>query len=929
MNLPMNAKRLFPSIVFAFAILWVGDFFVRCAWSPPVALASGDIWGAHAGTAPGAGWLVAGQVVIAAIFAAVWIGGFAARASLKGPAVIGVAAGLVSQAISLACHGVGPVTLALALQWLVAGTLQGTLLACAFLVASRWRNSRTVRVWVVRAALAVVPTLLLFAGAEGALRISGYGFDPNFFIPAKDGELRANERFAWRFMPSALARSPAPERIAVPKPPGTRRVFLLGSSAAMGYPSPAFGVGRVLEVMLRAAHPEARIEVINTAMTAINSHVVAEIARECRNYEPDIFVVYTGNNEVVGPYGPGTVLSTVRSNRLFIRAGIALSSLRVGQWMSRLAAGSAPVRWRGMEMFAGNAISAGDARLAGVVENYRANLASICASGASAGARVILCTVPVNLRDLAPFGSPDAAARFARGRELMDEGKVVEAGEHFAAARDLDSIRFRADSALVSAARAVAAEEARPGLALADLAAGLEKRSGGAPGSDFFLEHVHLNFAGNYAAALIILDAIEPGAASRAPDAEACAAALAFTPWDAAAGAKMVLDLLARPPFGPQHDNLRQKARESLAEAQAKMRAADAVGAARAVYEKATREHPDDFWITANFASFLAQTGDSVAETNARRRAVELRPEVASAKVELARVLWKSGRESESRALMESAEKQMPGNAALIKSVADVFLENKQFDAAAIRLRAALAIQPEYPSAQINLAAIAQSKGDLAGAEKLLLAALAVQDDSAARTNLGNLLVRQRRTAEALPHFESAARLEPRDIGACQNLGAALLAVGKLAEAETAFRRVMELDVRNVRGEFSLGQISARRGDWLDAELRWRAALSRQPGFLPAARELAWMFATAPDDSVRRAEEAISIAERLRQAAADVPAVLDALGAAYANVGRFDEAVFNASRAAELAEKAGDPTAAEIRQRVALYRAGRPFRAKL
>ncbi len=929
MNIPMNAKRLFLSTVLAFAILWVGDFFVRWAWSPPVALASGDTWGLSAGTPPGAGWLVAGQVVTAAIFAAFWIGGVAAHASFKGAAVVGVAAGLVSQATSLTCHEVGPVTLALAWQWLVAGTFQGMLLAIAFSVASRWRDSRTVRLSVLRAALAIVPTFLLFAGAEGALRVAGSGFDPHFFIPAKDGELRANERFAWRFMPGALARSPAPERIAVPKPPGTRRVFLLGSSAAMGYPSPAFGVGRVLEVMLRAAHPEVRIEVINTAMTAINSHVVAEIARECVRYEPDVFVVYTGNNEVVGPYGPGTVLSAVRSNRLFIRAGIVVSSLRVGQWASRLAAGSAPVRWGGMEMFAGNAIPAGDPRLAGVVENYRANLASICASGASAGARVILCTVPVNLRDLAPFGSPEAAARFARGRELVDEGKVVEAGENFAAARDLDSIRFRADSALVAAARAVAAEEARPGLALADLAAGLEKRSDGAPGSDFFLEHVHLNFAGNYAAALIILDAIEPGAASRAPDAEACAAALAFTPWDAAAGAKMVLDLLARPPFGPQHDNLRRKARESLAEAQAKMRAADAVGAARAVYEKATRERPDDFWIASNFASFLAQTGDAAAETAVRRRVVALRAEVASTKVELARVLWKSGGEMEPRGLLATAEKQMPGNAALMKSIADVFLENKQFDDAAKHLRAALAIQPEYPSAQINLAAIAQSKGDLAEAEKLLLAALAVQDDAAARTNLGNLLVRQRRTADALPHFESAARLEPRDIGARQNLGAALLAVGKLAEAETAFRKVMELDVRNVRGEFSLGQISARRGDWLDAELRWRAVLSRQPGFLPAARELAWLLATAPDDSVRRSDEAVSIAERLREVAADAPAVLDALGAAYANAGRFDEAVFNASRAADLAEKAGDPTAAEIRERVTLYRAGRPFRTKL
>ncbi len=925
MNLPTHAKRLFPSTAIAFAILWIGDFWVRCVWRPPVAFAPGDLWGPGDGAEPGIGWLLLGQVIIAVI----WSIRFASPKSAKRAAITCLSAGLVSQACSLVAHGASPWTLGLAMKGFVAGVFQGTLLAVAFLTAARCRTSRTVRMWVLRFALASVPPSLLLVGAEVALRISGYGFDPHLFVRATDGALRANERFAWRFMPSALARSPAPERLAVPKPPGTRRVFLLGSSAAMGYPSPAFGVGRVLEVMLQAAHPDVRVEVINTAMTAINSHVVAEIARECRDYEPDLFIVYTGNNEVVGPYGPGTVLSAVQSNRLFIRAGVAMSSLRVGQWMSRLTSGSGPVRWGGMEMFASNAISAGDSRLLGVVENYRANLASICASGGSAGARVILCTVPVNLRDLAPFGSPEAATRYARGRELLDAGKVVEAGESFAAARDMDSVRFRADSALVSAARRVAEAEARPGLALADLAAGLEKRSGGAPGDDFFLEHVHLNFAGNYAAALIILDAIEPGAVGRAPDAETCATALAFTPWDAAAGAKMVLDLLARPPFGPQHENLRQKARESLAEAQAKIRATGAVAAARAVYEKAASERPNDFWIASNFASFLSQTGDTVAETTVRRRTVELRPEVASSKVELARVLWKSGRESESRELFENAETQMPENAALRKSIADVFLENNQLDAAEKQLRATLAIQPEFPSAQVNLAAIAQSKGNFSEAEQLLLAALAVRSDAAAHANLGNLLVRQNRTEEALPHFECAAKLEPRDIGASQNLGAALLAVGKLAEAEAAFRKVLELDVRNVRGEFSLGQVSARRGDWLDAELRWRAILSRQPGFLPAARELAWLFATAPDDSVRRADEAIAIAERLRQAAADAPAVLDALGAAYANAGRFDEAVAQATRAAELAEKAGDPTAAEIRERIALYRAGRPFRTKL
>ncbi len=779
--------------------------------------------------------------------------------------------------------------------------------------------------------MAIVPSVVLLGGIEFALRFAGYGFDPHFFVQAENarGVRRANERFAWRFMPPTLARSPSPERIAVPKPPGTRRIFLLGSSAAMGYPNPAFGTGRMIEVMLRSAHPGEGIEVINTAVTAINSHVVAEIARECRSYEPDVFVVFTGNNEVVGPYGPGTVLSGVRGNRLVVRAGMALTSLRFGQWMSRVAAGREPVRWAGMEMFAGHEVPAGDPRLAAVHENYRANLASICRSGWSAGARVVLCTVPVNLRDCAPFASAEAADRFARGRESWEAGRAVEARGHFAAARDLDALRFRADSALVSAARALAADEARPALALADLEQGFGRISGGAPGSDLFLEHVHLNFAGNHAAALLIFDAIEPGAASRAPTADACAAALAYTPWEAAADAKRVIELLARPPFGPQHENLRQRARESLGQARTQMQHSGAAADARATYEKAVRERPDDFWIASNFAGFLAQTGDAAGEAGVRRRIVAMRPEAAAAKVELARALWKSGQASEARGLCELAGKQLPGNAALCKAIGDVFLENREFDAAAKQLRAALAIQPDHPSALLNLAAVAQNQGNLPEAERLLRRSLELQDDAAAHANLGNLLARQRRTAEALPQFEAAAKLDPGDASARHNFGAVLLAGGRIAEAEAAFRAALAIDARHVRAEFSLGQISARRGEWREAEARWRAVLARQPGFLPAARELAWLLATAPDDTVRRADEALALATQLRQAAPDTAAVLDALAAAYANAGRYDDAASTAARAAELAERAADPAAAEIRERAALYRRGQPFRAKL
>ena len=105
--------------------------------------------------------------------------------------------------------------------------------------------------------------------------------------------------------------------------PDTYRIFVLGESAAMGDPDPAYGFSRYLEVMLRERFPNTKFEVINTGIVAIDSHVILPIARELARYKPDLFIVYAGNNEVVGPYGPGTALTGSSLNLSAIRTSIS------------------------------------------------------------------------------------------------------------------------------------------------------------------------------------------------------------------------------------------------------------------------------------------------------------------------------------------------------------------------------------------------------------------------------------------------------------------------------------------------------------------------------------------------------------------------------------------------------------------------------
>ena len=160
--------------------------------------------------------------------------------------------------------------------------------------------------WLFRLTAMVVTPLLFFGLLEAGLRIGGYGYPTNFFVgPDANGAYTPNTWFGWRFFPETLYRKPAHSLVSA-KPAGTIRIFVLGSSAAFGVPDPSFSFGRILEVMLGQRYPDVKFEVVNAAMAAINSHVVLDIARDCATHEPDLFVVYMGNNEVIGPYGPGT-----------------------------------------------------------------------------------------------------------------------------------------------------------------------------------------------------------------------------------------------------------------------------------------------------------------------------------------------------------------------------------------------------------------------------------------------------------------------------------------------------------------------------------------------------------------------------------------------------------------------------------------------
>ncbi len=159
--------------------------------------------------------------------------------------------------------------------------------------------------------------------------------------------------------------------------------------------------------MLEQAYPKRKIEVINAAISAVNSHVMLPVAKDCLQYDPDFLMVYLGNNEVVGPYGPGTFYLGFSNNLTLIRLSQVIKSLRLYQMFVVLAGRhtSAAGSWKGMESYLANTRYEDDVRLEKVYKHFDRNLGDLISAAADENCPVILSTVGVNLRDSPPFAS--------------------------------------------------------------------------------------------------------------------------------------------------------------------------------------------------------------------------------------------------------------------------------------------------------------------------------------------------------------------------------------------------------------------------------------------------------------------------------------------------------------------------------------------
>jgi tetratricopeptide (TPR) repeat protein len=475
-----------------------------------------------------------------------------------------------------------------------------------------------------------------------------------------------------------------------------------------------------------------------------------------------------------------------------------------------------------------------------VAAAFRRNLEVTVRTGLSGGAGVALCTVPVNLKDCAPFGDPAgrATAAYRRAATNLALGATADALRDFERARDLDAFRFRADSTLQGVVHTVADGFAAQRVALVDAEAAFRRASAdGIPGADLFVDHVHPTALGNYVLAAEACRAVERlvglEGGGTMPAAEECAAALAHTPWDECQVADIVYARRARPPFTGQ-DGHEERLRTLARRRAALKRAADGEPAGEwlARFAQALEGRPDDWVLHAKCGQLLRETGKPEAAAAHYRAALERVPHAGQVRRDLAVALALAGALDEAVSeLRRSGSRLYRTRGQALGALGAALLKQGRTDAACAALEAARRDEPRRLSLANNLGLGLLQAGRAAEAEaQFRTVSAAAPEYGPAHGNLGICLARQGRAEEAHAELTRAAELCPADADVQANLGLLFLQSGRPQAALAPLRRAVALQPDSFAAHNNLGYVLSLLGQPEAAAQSYRESLAFAPG---------------------------------------------------------------------------------------------------
>ena len=382
--------------------------------------------------------------------------------------------------------------------------------------------------------------LLLIAALEGAVRLLGLVPSYPVFVPhpAAPQYLTMRPDVIRRYFPAG-AEIPnvtvEPHYFLKEKPKNGIRIFVQGGSTAAGYP---YGLGAsiasMLENRLRHSWPAKPVEVVNTALSAVNSYTLLDVADDIIAQQPDAVLIYAGHNEFVGIMGVGSNYRLAESPAA-TAVYLQLKQLHLYKLLEQMlvskpaaAANSQEKRTLMSKMAAAQPIALDSPVYQAGMAQFQRNMSSLLSKYRKAGIPVYLATVGSNIADQPPFQSADltpeqlksltalqrgdssqfallaaeaktqqqAMLSYQLGQWLRQQQRGAEAQEWLSLARDFDTLRFRAPQEINRQIKGFVDNKT---VWLVDAEQALRDHSpDGLIGRQLMLEHLHPNLPGYF-----------------------------------------------------------------------------------------------------------------------------------------------------------------------------------------------------------------------------------------------------------------------------------------------------------------------------------------------------------------------------------------------------------------------------------------------
>jgi len=327
-------------------------------------------------------------------------------------------------------------------------------------------------------------------------------------------------------------------------------------------------------------------------------------------------------------------------------------------------------------------------------------------------------------------------------------------------------------------------------------------------------------------------------------------------------------------------------------------------------------------------AAELVESNKLAEATEDCRLALEFSPCYPEAHNTLGAIYAKQDKFDEAIASYKKALECDPNYGDPLYGMANVCLKQNRYGEAELHAREALRRAPMHIPSMYTLAMALHNEGKLDEAADYYRQLIRMNPGLfSPHRFLGNVLATQGNVDAAIEQYRMAAKIRPDDAETRTVLGAMLMQKNQLDEAAEEFLKANRIQPTNAVANYQLALIYQSRKEMPKAIAYYHKTLEAQPQMIEALNNLAWLLAANHDSAVRNGSEAVSLAERAcKLSDYRTPVLIGTLAAAYAEAGRFADAVTTAEKARDLALAAGQKdTADKNSELLELYRAGRAY----